>query len=204
MAGVQVLKREEVGIPAKLIVEAGRVAFMPMSHRIVIASLATDVGIDNLRVLRKALLSATMADLAGRKSALGRALGHLHRDPCLHQGNRLTDYHHTALPEARHHHYFLVVTTELPILATCVTVTALTHSPGMILPVIGVMTRGVTIAENRRRIIMPATTMSPQDHHIVTTTIGATKGTLMGLGTSPLMAGLWPMTTVQSPHNNPP
>jgi hypothetical protein len=208
MVGFQALKRADVGITAKSIAGAGKVAFTPMNRRIVIASFVTDAGIDNPRDLRRALPSVTMADLVGQKSALGRAPGHLHPALCHLRGNRLTDYPHAALRETPHRQYFLVAAMELLILvlilATRVTVTTITRTPDMILLTTGVMTSAVTIAENRRRITMRATTTTPQGHHIVTTTIGVTKGTLMDPGMSPLAAGLWPMITVQFPHDNPP
>lgn len=202
--GLQVLKQADVGIMTKLIAGGGKVALIPMNRRTVIASSLIDAGIDNLRHLRRVRLSATIADLPGRKFALGRVPDRLLLAPCHRRGNRLTDCPHTALPEARHHHYSLVAATKLQIRATCVTVTTITHTPDMILPVIGVMTAAVTIAENRQRTTMRATSTTPQGHHIVTITIGATKGTLMDPDMSPLATGLWPMITVQFPHDNPP
>jgi hypothetical protein len=73
----------------------------------------------------------------------------------------------------------------------------------MIPPVVGVTTVAVSIVGIPWRITLLAI-MTPRGHHIVTTTIEATKGILMDPGMSPLVAGLSPMIIVQFPHDNPP
>jgi hypothetical protein len=66
------------------------------------------------------------------------------------------------------------------------------------------MMDAVNIVGTQWRITILVTTTIPRGHHIVTTTIGATKGILMDRGMSPLVVGLSPMIIVQFHHDHLP
>jgi hypothetical protein len=66
------------------------------------------------------------------------------------------------------------------------------------------MMDAVNIIGTQRRITTLVTPTIPRGRHIVTTTIGATKGILTDRGTSPLVVGLSPMIIVQFHHDNLP
>jgi hypothetical protein len=69
-------------------------------------------------------------------------------------------------------------------------VTIITPILDMTLLTVGAMMGADSIAGTYRKLTILAITITPRGHHIVTTTIAATKGILMGPGMSPLVAEL--------------
>jgi hypothetical protein len=183
---------------------AGRATLRIMNSRIVIAIFPTDVLIVHLRVRHQALLTGTMADLAGQKLALDRVPGLLrvlHPAPDPRRESGPTDCRPTALVEVHPHHYTPVVMGHQTS-ATCVTV--LTNRPTFVMtpPVIVITVSAPSIGGTRQVITMRATTMIHQDHRIMTTAV-TTKEIVMDPGMNLPAAGLL-ITTVQSLRDNCP
>lgn len=163
-----------------------------MNTRIVVAILPTDVPIVHLHVLRQALLTRTMADLAGQKLALDRGPGrlrvlHLAPDPRRESGP--TDCRPTALVEVHPRRYTPVV---LGHQTSATRVTISTNRPNFVMtpPVIDVTASAPSIGGTPRAITMRATTMIRQDHRIMTIMAVTTKETVMDPGMNLPTAGL--------------
>lgn len=169
-----------------------------MNLRIVIAIFPTDVPIVHPRVLRQALLTGTMADLADQKLAPDRGPGRLrvlHPVPDLRRESGTIDCRPTALVEVLPRRYTPVVMGHQTS-ATCGTVSINKPTFVMTPPVTGVTESAPSIGGTRPVITMRATTMIRQDHRIMTTTAVTMKEIAMDPGMRPPAAGLL-ITTVQ-------